>query len=168
MLTKAKMFTLVFIFIGLLFAEEKMVVPKIKVNCIDGSVFNLANCTDCIIVLKFMSICCSPCKDETEQLNQLVDKWKNYNILFLALAYDSYEEINEWCKQTDFKYKIAANQKETAKLFKIKTIPTHIIIDPFGGILFKQEFSSDDIDSLIDNRLSQMIELYEIREMNGL
>lgn len=127
-----------------------------EIHCVDGSIINFQKCSGKIMVLKCMSVHCSPCCEETAQLNELVAQWKDTNIIFLALSIDTEKEINRFLNAHPFFYKIAANQRAFQELLQVNCFPTHVIVDQSGSIVFRQPFSSNSIAHTLNEKLEML------------
>ena len=67
--------------------------PEGDLNMLDGSVKSFKDFEGKMLVLNFWYIACSPCILEMPYLNQLVQKYQNEDIEFLALSFDSIPDI---------------------------------------------------------------------------
>jgi thiol-disulfide isomerase/thioredoxin len=71
--------------------------PKFNFKDLNGIEYNNENTKGKIVILKCWFIACQACVAEFPELNELVQKYQNHNdILFISLAYDSKEELNQF------------------------------------------------------------------------
>jgi peroxiredoxin len=107
-------------------------------NFIDlkGNVYNKENTKGKILVLKCWYIQCVVCVEEMPELNKLVKKYTNRNdILFVSLAMDSKEKLQEFLSKKQFKYAVVPDKKNyLLDSLKIEMYPTHLIINKQGLI----------------------------------
>lgn len=87
-----------------------------------------------VVVLNFWFVECKPCIMEMPELNQLVEEFKEKNIVFLAIALNDKKELKKFLKTTDFNYKVVANGQTSADSYGVKGFPTNVIIDQNGII----------------------------------
>ena len=87
-----------------------------------------------VVVLNFWFVECKPCIMEMPELNQLVEEFKENNIVFLAIALNDKKELKKFLKTTDFNYKVVANGQTSADSYGVKGFPTNVIIDQNGII----------------------------------
>lgn len=82
-----------------------------------------------IVVLNFWFVECKPCVKEIPELNKIVEKYKDKGVVFLGIATNEKEQINEFLQHTSFLYSIIPESRNIAALYKIIAYPSHIIID---------------------------------------
>jgi peroxiredoxin len=87
-----------------------------------------------VVVLNFWFVECKPCIMEMPELNQLVEEFKEKNIVFLAIALNDKKQLKKFLKTTDFNYKVVANGQSSADSYGVKGFPTNVIIDQNGII----------------------------------
>jgi peroxiredoxin len=66
---------------------------------------------------------------EIPDLNDLVEKYKGKEVVFLGFATNDKSKIESFLKTKTYKYNIIADSKEVAALYKANSYPTHLIID---------------------------------------
>lgn len=89
-----------------------------------------------IYVINFWFIDCPPCKREIPELNQLVEKYKEENVVFIGIALDSKSELKDFLKSTPFNYQIVANGRAFSSKYGIKGFPTNVVVGKDGLIKF--------------------------------
>lgn len=107
-----------------------------KVSDINGNKYDLRDSTGKVFVLNFWFINCPPCKAEIPQLNEVVEEYKDKNVVFLAIALDEKYELKSFLKTTPFNYNIVDGGRYIANKFDVKGYPTHVVIDKSGYIKF--------------------------------
>ncbi len=95
---------------------------------INGNLLKSESLKGKIIVLNFWNTSCAPCIKEMPQLNKLVEKMKDKNIVFIALASnDNTQSLkNNFLTKHEFLYQIVTIKGDD---YQISALPTHIIID---------------------------------------
>ena len=107
--------------------------PAGDLKMIDGSIKSFSDFKGSLLVINFWYINCGPCIVEMPYLNKLVDKYKDENIQFLALSFDSIPDIKDFLKKTEFKY----DQGSISRSFMYDftpVSPAHFIVDKNGII----------------------------------
>jgi peroxiredoxin len=110
--------------------------PGFNFTDLKGNVYNKETTKGKILVLKCWFIQCHACVEEMPALNKMVKEYKNRNdILFVSLAMDSKEKLQEFLSQKQFKYAVVPD-KESYLLdsLKIEMYPTHLVISRQGLI----------------------------------
>lgn len=112
------------------------------------------------LVINLWATWCPPCQKEIPELNQLVDKYENENILFLSISNEKEKDVSDWIdlqKNEPEYFQLYEQQRLTNYLFTLnpsKTIkkgryperlPTNLIINDNKLVYFKQGFSRENI-----------------------
>ncbi len=103
---------------------------------INGNEYSLNSLKGKIIVMNFWFVECKPCVMEMPELNELVKKYKNKDIVFLGFATNDKSKIDSFLKKKDFSYNLIPNSRKIAADYKVSGYPTHIIIDENSKIVY--------------------------------
>jgi len=140
--------------------ESKLVAPAFNLTSLDGKKFELASLRGKVVVLNFWFTGCEPCIAEMPKLNELVKKFKNDEVVFIAPTWDKETALPAFLKKYPFKYNIVANAGDLIiNTYSDGTenvvMPTHIVIDKEGKIdtrivggLIKADGSTTKLDEL--------------------
>ena len=144
-------------------AEKKSVVaPAFNLTSLDGKIFELASLRGKVVVLNFWFTGCVPCVAEMPKLNELVEKFKDSDVVFIAPTWDSKTVLQTFLKNHTFKYNIVPSAMSLiVKTYSSGTgdvaMPTNIIIDKEGNIhtriegsLIKTDGNTKEFDNLAD------------------
>ena len=101
-----------------------------------GNNYTLESLKGKVIVMNFWFVECKPCVIEMPELNKLVDKYKNSEVVFLGFATNDKSKIENFLKKTTYKYNIIPDAKEAVKSYNINAFPTHLVIDKNSTISF--------------------------------
>lgn len=107
--------------------------PEGALNMLDGSVKSFKDFQGNLLVVNLWYINCGPCIAEMPYLNDLVEKYKDEDITFLALSFDSIPDITNFLERTDFTY----IQGQISRNFSSNlspVAPAHFIVDKDGII----------------------------------
>ena len=107
--------------------------PDGALNMLDNSVKSFKDFEGKLLVLNFWYINCSPCILEMPYLNQLVERYKDENIEFLALSFDSIPDIKNFLSHTEFNYLHGSIDRNFMYDFT-PVAPGHFIVDENGII----------------------------------
>lgn len=90
-----------------------------------------------IIVLSFYYINNNMSRRQIPDLNDLVETYKaDPNIVFIAIAMDDKDALQEFLQSTPFKYRHVEKGKSITSRYNIKTHPTDVVIDKAGKVQF--------------------------------
>jgi peroxiredoxin len=100
-----------------------------SVKDISGNKYSLEKLKGKVIVINFWFVECKPCVMEIPELNDLVDKYKGKEVVFLGFATNEKSKIESFLQSKTYKYNLIADSKEVAELYRVYSYPTHLIID---------------------------------------
>ena len=108
-----------------------------KTTDINGNKVNTKNLSGKIIVLNFWFIKCPPCIREMPELYKLTETFKSdSSIVFLAIALDKKNDLDEFLKGSRFGYTIIDNGRFITDQYSINSYPTNVIVDQNGKVYF--------------------------------
>ena len=131
--------------------------PAFSVVDIGGNKYSSEKLDGKVLVLNFWFVACPPCIREIPELNQLVEKYKNEEVVFLAFARDSKSKLKKFLEKTRFDYNIVARSKWVAKVFNTHGWPTNIIVDKNGDIVFHKAGYDKERVTEMDGIISTLI-----------
>lgn len=130
-----------------------------SVTDIFGKKYSLADLKGKVVVMNFWFVECKPCLMEIPELNELVEKYKNKEVVFLGFSTNQKSKIDEFLKTKAFEYNIIAESKNTASLYNVNSFPTHIVIDKDSKIAhYASGFGPstvEDLDKMIEKSLNK-------------
>ena len=100
---------------------------------IDGSVKSFSDYKGKLLVINFWYINCGPCIIEMPFLNDLVNKYQNEDVQFLALSFDTVQDIKSFLLDTEFIYEHGSISRSMMSDFT-PVSPGHFIVDKDGII----------------------------------
>jgi thiol-disulfide isomerase/thioredoxin len=110
-----------------------------------------------IIVLNFWFINCPPCKAEIPHLNNLQNRHKDTNVVFIAFALDRSADLNDFLETQPFNYHVVADSKYLADVYNVKGYPTNIIIDEEGIVQFYTKGFSSLTVKLMEKKIEEIL-----------
>ncbi len=123
--------------------------PDFSVSSINGAEIALNELIGKVVVICWWNISCAPCREEIPGLNTLVEKYENDDVIFLAVSTNSINHIEEYTKETPFKYQLTISNPEMGRLMG-PAVPRNLIIDRDGIILFNQLGGSSETCRILD------------------
>jgi peroxiredoxin len=114
-----------------------------KAESLDGKPYDLSTLRGKVVVVNFWFIGCAPCRVEMPGLNQLVAEFKDKDVVFLALALDSADDLRKFLKTTAFNYTVIADAEGISRSYEVSAFPTHVVIDKKGQIMGRLTGGSD-------------------------
>lgn len=118
-------------------ANRKTKALDFTVTDINNKTYKLSNLKGKLVVINFWFTQCAPCVKELPELNKLVEKHKNSDIVFLAVTFDEKNKIEKFLEMKAFNYNITPASIKMISDYKISSYPTHLIIDETGTIVYQ-------------------------------
>ncbi|MXN89851.1 redoxin domain-containing protein [Flavobacterium sp. Sd200] len=128
--------------------------PQFEITDLNGKKWSLKDLRGKIVALNFWFTSCEPCIREIPELNQLVEKYKGKDIVFLALATDKAAKITTFLEKREFGYTIVHDSFKVSQDYNITSWPTSIVIDKKGIIRFVQ-VSGEDIQNKLKTAINK-------------
>ena len=102
----------------------------------EGNTINLKEYKSKIYILNFWATWCAPCKKEMPSLDKLktLNEFKNINIIPINIGGESYKKSKEFFDEIKIKNLdiFTGSGPEFSQLFKLRGLPTTILIDRNG------------------------------------
>ena len=133
------------------------VAPPFSATDINGNEYSLESLKGKIIVLNFWFVKCKPCVQEMPELNELVETYKNKDVVFLGFGTNDKSKINTFLETNKFSYAIIPNSKPIVSDYMVSSYPTHIIIDKNSNIVYKTAGLSETTVKDIDNTIKSLM-----------
>lgn len=119
--------------------------PKFALNNLDGKVVDLEELKGKVVVLDFWATWCGPCVESFPKMQKLVNKYnKNSEIVFLfintlegKINENRRKKVTTFINKKKYTFNVLFDDgSKTATLFNVKAIPTKVVIDKSGNIVF--------------------------------
>ena len=94
-----------------------------------GNSYSLEKLKGKVIVINFWFVECKPCVMEMPELNELVEKYKGKDVVFLGFANNDKSKIENFLKTKTYKYNIIPDSRNVASIYGVNSFPTHLVID---------------------------------------
>lgn len=120
-----------------LYSLENKPLPDFNFTDINGNNYTAANTKGKIILIKCWFIGCTACVKEMPALNELVNNYKDRkDILYLSLAIDGKNELQNFLKKTQFDYATIGNKGDyMSRKLHVVGYPTHFIVNREGNVV---------------------------------
>ena len=133
--------------------------PNVTVTRLDSSAIELNALRGKPVVINWWQSFCPPCAAEIPELNELVEKYADRDIEFLAIADNEGPELKQFLEEHPFAYDLALGNEDAVRIFG-QGYPRNVILDSDGKVIYDVHgFSSDStdrIDTVIGSLLSEL------------
>ena len=130
--------------------------PSVTVTRLDSSAIDLTTLRGKPVVINWWQTFCGPCIAEIPELNELVEKYADRDVEFLAIADNEMAELTPFLKKHLFTYDIAVANDEVVHTFGT-AYPRHVIIDSAGKVAYDVLGYSPDITDRIDAVIGSLL-----------
>lgn len=122
-----------------------------------GNSISLESLKGKVVVYNFWFVQCKPCIVEMPELNKLVEKYKDQEVVFLAFALNEKTEIESFLTEKTFNYTILPSALRIAKKYNVVSYPTHIILDRDLNVVYSTSGLSNNTISEIENTIEELV-----------
>ena len=133
--------------------------PNVTVTQLDSTTIDLTALRGRPVVINWWQTFCPPCITEIPELNELVEKYADRDVKFLAIAHNEMAELTPFLEKHPFTFDIALADDEVVHVFG-QGYPRHVIIDGDGKVVYDTRGYSPDttdrIDGVIGSLLSEL------------
>ncbi|MCC8427214.1 TlpA disulfide reductase family protein [Mucilaginibacter sp. UR6-11] len=119
--------------------------PDISFQDADGRILNLSDQKGKVIFISFWATWCPPCIAEMPSINQLYIQFRaNPNMMIISVDGDSdFRKSLPFIKKNDFILPVYKVLGQITESLQSNTIPTTLIIDKSGRIVFRHQGAAD-------------------------
>ncbi len=83
--------------------------PSFSGQALDGTVYDLNQLHGKVVVLTFWTTRCAICHSEIPNLNRVADRYRDKDVVFLAVTMDNEAKVNPYIKRNPFNFNILPN-----------------------------------------------------------
>lgn len=131
--------------------------PSFIVKSLNDEELSLNDLKGKVVVLNFWGLGCGPCRAEIPELNKLVKKYADKDVVFIAFTPDKKKFVNEFLNKKGFNYLHVTDAKQQFKDFKVKFLPTHIIINQKGQVHNRKNGGGSEVIKSIDTQIRVLL-----------
>ena len=130
--------------------------PNVTVTRLDSSAIELTALRGKPVVINWWQTFCPPCITEIPELNELVEKYADRDVEFLAIADNEMAELTPFLEKHPFTYDIALADEEVVHVFG-QGYPRHVIIDGDGKVVYDNLGYNPDITDRLDRVIGSLL-----------
>jgi peroxiredoxin len=131
--------------------------PNFFLEDLKGKKLELRNFKGKVVFLNFWATWCGPCKEEMPSIEALYQQFKEKDFVFLTISvdYEGKKPVKEFIEKQRYTFPVLLDPKcETLDLYKVKGIPTTILIDKnkkmIGKAIGPRNWKSPEVISLLN------------------
>ena len=111
-------------------------IDKIRLTDLNGQVISLQKYQGKTIFINFWATWCKPCVKEMPSIVAAQNLLKKENIIFLLASNESAEQIEEFSKDHDYKFKFV--RIENSEEMNVQALPVSFIFNSKGNLVFSE------------------------------
>jgi peroxiredoxin len=146
-----------FLKIGIQPIKDDTKAPNFCLEDLKGKKIELKNFKGKVVFLNFWATWCGPCKEEMPSIETLHQQFKEKDFVFLTISvdYEGKKPVKEFIEKQRYTFPVLLDPKcETLDLYKVKGIPTTILIDKnrkmIGKAIGPRNWKSPEAISLLN------------------
>ena len=133
--------------------------PLFDVKTIDGEVISSGDLANKVVVMSFWNIDHKACIDEIPALNQLVEKYKDDDVVFLSFNNNTKSALSKFLSKNQCSFKVVAeSQRINNLMMPIEDYPINMIFNRKGKLVYGSKGAMQDADKTIYEELSPLID----------
>jgi len=119
---------------NLIIHKEKKKIEKVEFFNSKNKKISLNDYKSTILIINFWATWCAPCKEEMPHLNQLKSKFREIEVIPINIADEELKKSEEFFEELNINNLeiFYGSSLKLAKVFKLRGIPTTIIVDKEG------------------------------------
>ncbi|HXH70750.1 MAG TPA: TlpA disulfide reductase family protein [Pyrinomonadaceae bacterium] len=145
--------------------------PTFMLPSMNGTEYNLEKMRGQIVAINLWGTFCPPCITEMPELNSLVKKYKDKNVVFLAPTPDDKAVLEGFLQKYRFDYQVLPNGFGVVEKYAPHTksvdpqkkggfmmlLPTHLVIDQTGVVTYHEWGFRKDTAALISQEIEKLL-----------
>jgi cytochrome c biogenesis protein CcmG, thiol:disulfide interchange protein DsbE len=142
--------------------EVGSAMPAYSAELLDGKTFDVANEKGHVVFLNLWATWCGPCRFEIPELEKMHTKYasKGFKVVGVSLDEGGKEQVQQFISSNNMTYPVALDPEgKLASLFQTTVIPTSVLIDRKGKIVWKKFGAltgpDDSLDRAMQTALAQ-------------
>jgi thiol-disulfide isomerase/thioredoxin len=132
------------------------VFPELSMKSLEGVTLDIGTMRGQVVVMNSWAISCIPCIEEMPGLNELVEKYAERQIRFVAIADNNATDLRRFFKTKRFDYEQMLASAGSKTLFG-NTYPRNVVLDPKGRVVFDKLGAGKDTRLEIDKAIQQAL-----------
>lgn len=138
--------------------------PEFSGQSLDGKTYDLDQLHGKVVVLTFWSTRCAICHSEIPNLNRVAERYRDKDVVFLAMTMENEAKVNPYLKRNPFNFTILPNSFGVMLKYADKDragninmgFPAHFLINRKGMIALRTDGwdKAANLDSQISRLLS--------------
>jgi len=134
--------------------------PPYKATMLDGKPFDLASEHGRVVFLNVWATWCGPCRAEIPELKKMHEKYgaKGFEVVGVSVDEGESQQVRDFVKENAINYPVALDaQARIANLVQTTVLPTSLVIDRNGKIVWRSIGAIDESDSTVSTTIEKAL-----------
>jgi len=128
--------------------------PSFTVTDLQGKSISLDRIRGRVVVMTFFSPTCSSCVEAIDAMNRVLQMFAGENVTFINITFKSPADLYQLFRTKPMDGVVVASQNSVFKSYGIRDLPTHLIIDTSGEIVWAFLGTTPNIGSRIADQIN--------------
>ncbi|MHC4303590.1 MAG: TlpA family protein disulfide reductase [Planctomycetota bacterium] len=127
--------------------------PAFQAEDTRGTVVSLGSLEGKVVVLDFWATWCPPCRQASPSVQKLYERFAdNDDVVVMAIHFDGEGDPAAYMAKHKYTFPVVADGSDVVRAYGIMRIPTILVIDRSGTIVYKQVgfAAPDDLGAVAD------------------
>jgi thiol-disulfide isomerase/thioredoxin len=117
------------------------IMPEYSAMFLDGTKFEVESRRGKVVLLNLWATWCGPCREEIPELQEIHNRYapKNFEVIGVSVDESGIESVREFVRDHEMTYPVVLDaESKLANLFQTSMIPTSVVLDRNGRIVWKK------------------------------
>lgn len=128
-----------------------------KLKSIDGEIINLEDYKGNYVLIDFWASWCQPCKQAIPYIVKFFNEYGGSKFYVIGIGLEEENALFNYSRRQNIPYLILAGNNEIAKYYGVQAIPTLVLIDPDGKIIYKHVGFSEEEMAILEEKIKESI-----------
>lgn len=127
-----------------------------KLKSIDGETVNLEDYKGSYLLIDFWASWCPPCKQAIPYIVEFFNKYAGDNFYIIGIGLENENPLFAYAKKENIPYLVLVGNRDIANYYGIQAIPTLVLLDPEGKIVYKNVGFSEEEMAKLEGKIKEI------------
>lgn len=130
--------------------------PEFQLSTFDDHIVSSNTLPGKVTLLDFWEVWCGPCRESMPKVQHLYDTYKEKGLQVYGIIHDTkdLEAAKKLVKQANFQFPMLLGNEASKKDFSVIAVPTYVLIDRTGTVVFVSEGFTEELEITIKKALN--------------
>ena len=139
--------------------KEGTIAPSFTLKDLTGKEVSLADYRGKLVIIDFWATWCPPCRKELPHIQKVYDKYKDKEVIVLAITSESnIEKVKDFIEEGDYTFPILIDgRREANSAYGIRAIPMLFVLDKEGKIQHTHRGYNPEIETTLSKEIDGLL-----------